>query len=136
MSKAARISIVAVVALAVVGVLVAKGSRAPADGAVVTSGLPTLLELGSTKCIPCKQMAPILDELSRDYEGVFAVELIDVYEHPSAAEHYGVSIIPTQVFLDADGNELFRHTGFYAKADILAKWAEFGVGTLADGADG
>ena len=113
MSKAARISIVAVVALAVVGVLVAKGSRAPADGAVVTSGLPTLLELGSTKCIPCKQMAPILDELSR-----------------------GVSIIPTQVFLDADGNELFRHTGFYAKADILAKWAEFGVGTLADGADG
>lgn len=136
MSKAIRVSIAAVVALAVVGVLLAKGSRAPEESTLLSSGLPTLLELGSTECIPCKQMAPILDELSRDYEGVFAVEFIDVYEHPNAAERYGVSIIPTQVFLDADGSELFRHTGFFAKAEILAKWTEFGVGTPTDGADG
>jgi thioredoxin 1 len=36
-------------------------------------------------------------------------------------------VIPTQIFYDADGRDLFRHVGFFAKEDILAKWKELGV---------
>ena len=92
-----------------------------------TQGLPRLLDLGATKCIPCKMMAPILDELKEQYAGVFAVEFIDVWEKPAEAEKYGIESIPTQIFFDASGKELFRHEGFFSKEDILAKWKEFGV---------
>ena len=89
--------------------------------------LPKLLDLGATKCIPCKMMAPILDELKKEYAGRMHVEFIDVWENEEAGKKYGVEMIPTQIFYDADGKELFRHTGFFGKEDILAKWKEFGV---------
>ncbi len=127
MGKGTRIAVIVLVALAVAGVLVAKGFRAPGETGRVMEGIPTLLELGSTECIPCKKMAPILAELSEEYAGVFAVRFIDVYADERAAQAYNVSIIPTQIFLDADGNELFRHTGFLPKEDILTKWRELGV---------
>ena len=103
---------------------------APANPAATenaTQGLPRLLDLGATKCIPCKMMAPILDELKEQYAGVFAVEFIDVWEKPAEAEKYGIESIPTQIFFDASGKELFRHEGFFSKEEILAKWKEFGV---------
>jgi thioredoxin 1 len=90
-------------------------------------GLPRLLDLGATKCIPCKMMAPILEELKKQYTGVFAVEFIDVWENPAEAEKHGIQTIPTQIFFDASGKELFRHVGFFSKEEILAKWKEFGV---------
>jgi thioredoxin 1 len=102
---------------------VASGSAAPADGAK----LPKLLDLGATKCIPCKMMAPILEELKKEYAGRMNVEFIDVWENETAGKEYGVEMIPTQIFFDADGKELFRHTGFFGKEDILAKWKELGV---------
>lgn len=106
----------------------AKTPDTPAAAAEnVTQGLPRLLDLGATKCIPCKMMAPILDELKEQYAGVFAVEFIDVWEKPAEAEKYGVESIPTQIFFDASGKELFRHVGFFSKEEILAKWKEFGV---------
>ena len=89
--------------------------------------LPRLLDLGADKCIPCKMMAPILEELRREYEGRFNVVFIDVWKDPSAGREYGVRIIPTQIFFDAAGKELFRHEGFFSKEDILGKWKEFGV---------
>jgi len=90
-------------------------------------GLPRLLDLGSTTCIPCKEMAPILEELKAEYRGRMDVEFIDIYADEAAAEKYGVEIIPTQIFFGADGKELFRHEGFYARDQILAKWQELGV---------
>lgn len=90
-------------------------------------GLPRLLDLGAGKCIPCKMMAPILDEMKEQYAGKLQVDFIDVWKHPDAAKKYGVDSIPTQVFFDAKGKELFRHVGFYAKEDILAKWKALGV---------
>jgi thioredoxin 1 len=89
--------------------------------------LPRLLELGSVSCIPCKLMKPILDELEIEYKGSMSVDFIDVWEDESAAEKYGVSIIPTQIFFAADGKELFRHEGFFSKEAILLKWQEFCV---------
>jgi thioredoxin 1 len=103
----------------------------PPAAAVATKPLPKLLDLGATKCIPCKKMAPILEELKKDYVGKMEVEFIDVWQNPDSAKKYGINLIPTQIFFDAAGKELFRHEGFYGKADILAKWNELGV-KLAD----
>ena len=94
--------------------------------------LPKLLDLGANKCIPCKKMAPILDELKQEYAGKLEVEFIDVWKTPDVAEKYKINLIPTQIFYDATGKELFRHEGFFGKADSLAKWKELGV-KLADG---
>lgn len=89
--------------------------------------LPRLVDLGAGKCIPCKQMKPILAELTRDYADQFTVVFIDVWENKDAGEPYGIRMIPTQIFFAADGKELFRHEGFFSKKDILAKWKELGV---------
>ncbi|NLC71959.1 MAG: thioredoxin fold domain-containing protein [Desulfuromonadaceae bacterium] len=88
--------------------------------------LPRLVDLGATQCIPCKMMAPILDELAKEYAGKLEVVFIDVWQNRDLAAEYGVRMIPTQIFFAPSGEELFRHTGFYAKNDILNKWRELG----------
>lgn len=91
-------------------------------------GLPRMLDLGADKCIPCKEMAPILVELRKEYDGKAAIEFIDVWKNPSAAEPYGARIIPTQIFFDRSGKEVWRHEGFLAKDEIVAKLKELGAG--------
>lgn len=98
------------------------------------NSLPRLLDLGADKCIPCKAMAPILDELKVEFTEVFTVEFLDVWKNPDAAKPYKLKVIPTQIFFDSDGNELFRHEGFYGREDILAKWRELGVDLPKSGA--
>lgn len=118
---------------AAIGVVFALKPRAPAPAeppsapaANTAAALPRLLELGSDTCIPCKQMAPIIEDLKTAYAGQLRVDFIDVHKNEGASEAYGVRLIPLQIFFDADGNELFRHEGFYAKDDLLAKWKELG----------
>jgi len=89
--------------------------------------MPKLLDLGAGKCIPCKMMVPILDALKRQYAGRLEVEFIDVWKKPDEAGGYKIRVIPTQIFLDESGKELFRHEGFFPKKDILSKWKELGV---------
>ena len=136
-----RIFIMGVLAAAIVGVVVLKrvdrvttpssgvtvDARSEATGARVP--LPRLVDLGAGKCIPCKLMAPILDELRTDYASHFEVQFIDVWENPKAGDEYGIEVIPTQVFYDASGKELYRHTGFFGREEILSKWRELGVNT-------
>jgi len=92
-----------------------------------SAAIPKLVDLGADKCIPCKAMAPILEELKREYEGKMDVQFIDVWKNPNAGKKYGVQSIPTQIFYDASGKELFRHIGFFGKEDILGKWKELGI---------
>jgi thioredoxin 1 len=94
---------------------------------VLSKALPRLVDLGADKCIPCKMMAPILVELKSEYDGRLIVDFIDVWKNPDEGPKYGIKLIPTQIFFDASGKELFRHEGFISKEDILAKWKEFGV---------
>jgi thioredoxin 1 len=89
--------------------------------------LPKLLDLGAGKCIPCKMMFPVLDELKMEYTGKLEVEFIDVWKNPDAGKQHGIEVIPTQIFYDTTGKELFRHIGFFSKEDILAKWKSLGV---------
>lgn len=93
----------------------------------VQGKLPKLVDLGRGTCIPCKKMAPILEELAREYQGRAVVEVIDLRDKPGAAQEYGIKLIPTQVFFDTDGKEVWRHEGFLAKDQIVAKFTELGV---------
>ena len=114
-------------------VAVPADTNAPAENTgdkaapVAAAKLPRLLDLGAGKCIPCKMMAPILEELKKEYAGRMNVEFIDVWVNPDAGKPYGIEMIPTQIFFDASGKELFRHVGFFGKEDILGKWKELGV---------
>jgi thioredoxin 1 len=105
----------------------ASGDDTPDAGAEVHGNIPRLVDLGADKCIPCKQMAPILEELKTEYAGRFDVTFIDVWKNTNAGAEYGVRVIPTQIWFSADGNELHRHEGFIGKEDILATWRELGV---------
>ncbi|WP_432823890.1 thioredoxin family protein [Trichloromonas sp.] len=88
--------------------------------------LPHLIDLGADKCIPCKMMAPILDELGTEFAGQLKVTFIDVWKNRDQGAEYGVRMIPTQIFYDPDGKELYRHQGFFGKEEILTKWRELG----------
>jgi len=100
-------------------------------GLAETPALPKLIDLGADKCIPCKMMAPILDDLKETLAGQLDVEFIDVWKNKERAGEYGIQMIPTQIFYAPDGKELFRHQGFFSKEDILAKWAELGYSFAA-----
>lgn len=104
----------------------AEAPAAAARPAPSPSGLPRLVDLGAGKCVPCRMMAPILEDLKKSLEGRLEVQFIDVWERREAAASYGVRVIPTQIFYDRSGKELWRHEGFFSKEDILAKWKELG----------
>lgn len=131
MNKVAKISIVVVLLIAVGIVIAVKNCDSPpaanSTGDQNQPKLPRLVDLGAGKCIPCKMMAPILEELRQEYAGRLRVDVYDVWEDPGIGDQYGVRIIPTQIFYDAGGKELWRHEGFMSKEDILAKWKELGV---------
>ena len=138
MSKAGKIAVVLVLALLVVAVIIAKRNRSRSTPARPTATgtqerVPRLLDLGSVLCIPCKMMAPLLEELREEYKGRLRVEFIDVKENPQAWDDYGIQFIPTQIFFDAAGKELYRHEGYFGKEDILAKWEELGVSFAPQG---
>lgn len=105
----------------------ASAQVAPTAAAAKGQSLPRLVDLGATKCIPCKMMAPILEDLKKTYAGKMDVQFIDVWANPDAGGKYGIKVIPTQIFYDAAGKELFRHEGFFSKEDILTKWKELGI---------
>jgi thioredoxin 1 len=78
----------------------------------------TFIELGSTTCIPCKKMQPIMKSIEEKYGNQVKVIFYDVNKKKSAIKKYKVRLIPTQVFLDSKGKEVHRHEGFYPEEDI------------------
>lgn len=89
--------------------------------------LPQLIDFGAGKCATCKMMNGVLEELSAEYGSQINIQFVDVWENKEAGKEHSIRMIPTQIFMDAEGNELFRHEGFISKEDILKKWAELGV---------
>lgn len=88
---------------------------------------PRLVELGAARCQSCKMMKEELALLGRECPDALEIEIIDVWQDEASAKRYGVEVIPTQVFLDAEGNELSRHIGFIPRAEILARFASTGA---------
>ena len=108
------------------------GTQSPVASSVdanstVAKKLPRVVDLGAHECKACKELAPILEQLRKEYESRVAVEFIDVWKNPEAGDPYEIRVIPTQIFFDADGKEVWRHEGFLPKADFIAKFAELGV---------
>ena len=102
----------------------------PVEMAMKT-GLPVIADFGAAQCVPCKMMMPILEELKRELEGRAEVVVVDVYEHNACAKKYGIASIPTQIFFDSSGSEVYRHIGFMPKEEILAKLREIEDGKLS-----
>jgi len=76
------------------------------------------VELGSVNCIPCKKMQPVMKSIEEKYKGLVKVTFHDVWKDEAPAKKYGIDLIPTQVFLDANGKEIMRHQGFYPEEEI------------------
>ena len=95
----------------------------PGEPIVPVKDTVTMVDLGAKTCIPCKMMAPIMEELKEEYHGRAAVIFIDVWEDRSQGKRFGISSIPTQIFYDKNGNEVYRHKGFYSKENIK-KWLD------------
>jgi thioredoxin 1 len=89
----------------------------------------TFVELGSVNCIPCKQMKPVMAAIEQDYAGKVKVVFHDVWtsEGKKYGSEYGIRLIPTQVFLDNEGNEVARHEGYFPKDELEALLAEQGI---------
>jgi len=99
--------------------------------AIPVKNTVTIVDLGAKTCIPCKMMAPILEELKAEYKGRAEVIFIDVWEDRSKVKEFNlISIptqifynkklisIPTQIFYNKKGEEVYRHLGFLDKESI------------------
>ncbi len=103
-------------------------SAATEQGAQIpVPGMVTMVDLGAKKCVPCKMMAPIMEELEKEYQDRAAIVFIDVWVNPDAGKKFGIRAIPTQIFYDAKGKEVLRHEGFFDKAGIVAELQKLGV---------
>ncbi|MBN2754311.1 MAG: thioredoxin family protein [Candidatus Goldbacteria bacterium] len=89
----------------------------------------TFIELGSVKCVPCKMMVPVMEEIEKKYGKDVKVVFHDVWTPAGEpyAKQYGIRGIPTQIFLDENGKEFHRHTGFYPLEQILPVLKQGGV---------
>ena len=77
---------------------------APFDFATFrASGLPVLIDFGADSCVPCKEMAPVLEELNRTLKGKAIIRFVDVWKYRDLANGVPLQVIPTQVLFDAQG---------------------------------
>lgn len=85
---------------------------------VKSYGFPTVIDFGSDSCIPCKEMAPVLETLNAEWQGAAAVQFIDVWKYSDGVSDFPVQVIPTQVFFTAEGKP-------FVPSDDLAAEIEF-----------
>ena len=94
---------------------------------VKASGKPSLVDFGSKGCRPCDMLAPILETLTKKYDGQANVMFVSVVQEQILAARYGIEAIPVQVFFDKDGKEVSRHVGFLPQEEIEKQMAKMGV---------
>jgi len=134
-----RWTAIALVSLALVAVSCSKASADPGAGspggtptipvAVTKARMVTFIELGSVKCIPCKAMQPVMESVRTKYSDEVSVLFYDVWtsEGQPYGQKFRIRVIPTQVFLDKDGKEYYRHEGFFPEEELLKILAKGGV---------
>jgi thioredoxin 1 len=94
---------------------------------VPAKGMVTMVDLGATKCIVCKMMSSIVESLQKEYKGKAEIVFIDVWQHPEEGQKFHINLIPTQIFFDRNGKEVYRHEGLLLKGAIISKLEEMGV---------
>jgi thioredoxin 1 len=104
-----------------------QSSTEPIPKEIAKISLPKLLDFGRGKCIPCKKMAPILQELSEEYKDRVIIKIIEIDQEPELTRVNRIRLIPTQIFFDAKNHEVFRHEGFMGKDDIKKAFQKMGI---------
>ena len=93
------------------------------DSVVLKSSVPVVVDFYASWCGPCKQMAPIFDELGRELQATHKLVKVNIDDDRDLAIKYGVSSIPTILFFK-DGNMVGRETGFMSKDALTDKIEE------------
>ena len=83
--------------------------------------LPIVLDFSAAWCGPCKQLAPIIEELSQEYEGRIAVAKCDIEEADDLTMEYGIRNVPTVIFIK-DGKIVDKFVGSKSKGEVQAKF--------------
>lgn len=94
---------------------------------IPVEGMVTMVDLGADRCVPCKMMAPIIAKVQKDYEGRAAIIFLDVWKDPGLGKKFGIRAIPTQIFYDHEGKEVYRHLGFMDEKSMVAMLQKLGV---------
>lgn len=94
---------------------------------VPVKGMVTMIDLGAKTCVPCKMMEPIMEKVEREYQGRAAIIFIDVWKDKEPAQRFGIRSIPTQIFFDKEGREIYRHVGFMSEEAIVMQLKKMGV---------
>ena len=94
---------------------------------VPIKGQVNLVDLGSDYCLPCKLMIPVLTKVEKNYQGKAAIVYIDIDKFPDQVKKFGIRVIPTQIFFDPKGKEVYRHEGFLSEKEIIAQLKKMGV---------
>jgi len=126
---ASLVGMMALIAVLSLGSIPCGAGESSAVPEVPVKGKVTMVDIGAKKCIPCKMMAPIMEELEKEYHegGRAAIIFIDVWEHQEQGRKFGIRSIPTQIFYDKEGKETYRHEGFMDKKEIVARLEKLGV---------
>jgi thioredoxin 1 len=90
-------------------------------------GMATMIDLGRKTCVQCKMMAPILEKLEKEYRGKAAIVFINLLEDPEQQYVYRLKALPTQIFFNPEGEEVYRHVGFMSEKDIVAQLKKMDV---------
>jgi hypothetical protein len=112
------------ISLILVALLLGQALPSWGQGPPATRGLPTILAFDRKLCPICHGVEMVLKEVQGRYPGQFAVRRLFIDEEEPTFRHYHVVLVPTQVFLDSTGREVFRHEGALAKEDLMKKLRE------------
>lgn len=90
---------------------------------VLEEKLPILVDFWATWCGPCKIIAPLIDELAKEYAGKMKIGKLNVDENPKVATNFGIMSIPMLVFFK-NGKVIDQVVGALSKADLKRKIEE------------
>jgi thioredoxin 1 len=84
----------------------------------------TFLEFGATGCSACKRMESVMEEINKKYPETVNVVFLNILKPESQIlmKYFGVASIPTQVLLNKDGKEFFRHSGYISTEELETKF--------------
>lgn len=89
--------------------------------------LPVLLEFSLDICIPCRRMKPILEEVTKEYQGILLVKILEIEDYPYLVRQFDIRVVPTQIFLDSQGKVFRRHEGFLDRGSLDGVLNQMGV---------